>query len=211
VTALAAAARELLDWLAERKLRGCVIGGIAVQRWGEPRLTQDVDVTVIAAVGNEEKVIDALLARFAPRRADARAFALRYRVLLLRAANRVPLDVALGATPFEIEAVKRASSYELEPGCRIRTCSAEDLVIHKAVAGRPRDLADIEGIVARRGRRLDVRRIRRWLAEFSAVDGMPDFAVPLDAIIATSRHPRRSSPSERRHGGAGRRPKAPRR
>jgi hypothetical protein len=192
VTALAAAAREILDWLAARKLRGCVIGGVAVQRWGEPRLTQDVDVTVIAAVGDEKAVIDALLTGFAPRRADARAFALRYRVLLLRASNGVPLDVALGATPFEAEVVKRASSYELEPGCRIRTCSAEDLVIHKAVAGRPRDMADIEGIVARQGRRLDVRRIRRWLTEFSAVDGMPDLGKTMDAILATSRAKQRS-------------------
>jgi len=183
VTALGAAAREILAWLRAHRLRGCVIGGVAVQRWGEPRLTQDVDVTVIAAVGDEERVIDALLEGFEARRADARAFALRHRVLLLRAGNGVALDVALGATPFEMGAVRRASLFELEPGCRIRTCSAEDLVIHKAVAGRPRDVADIEGILVRQRGRLDVRRIRRWLAEFSAIDGMPDFARTLQAAL----------------------------
>ena len=186
MTALAAAAREILEWLARRRLRACVIGGVAVQRWGEPRLTQDVDVTVIAELGDEEHVIDALLERFEARRHDAREFAMRHRVLLLRASNGVALDVALGATPFEIEAVRRASPFEIEPGCRIRTCSAEDLVIHKAVAGRPRDVADIEGIMVRQGRKLDLRRVRRWLARFSAIDGMPDFTRTIDAAVATA-------------------------
>ncbi len=186
MTPLGAAAREILDWLGAHRLRGCVIGGVAVQRWGEPRLTQDVDVTVIAAVGDEERVIDALLEGFAPRRADARDFALRHRVLLLRAGNGVALDVALGATPFETQTVRRASLFELEPGCRIRTCSAEDLVVHKVVAGRPRDVADIEGIIARQRHRLDLRRIRRWLAEFSAIDGMPDFGRTIDAALAAA-------------------------
>ena len=72
-----------------------------MQRWGEPRLTQDVDLTLLTGFGNEEAFIDGLLAGFEGRRPDARSFALRYRVLLLRASNGVPLDVALGAMLFE--------------------------------------------------------------------------------------------------------------
>jgi hypothetical protein len=54
-----------------------VIGGLAVQRWGEPRLTRDVDVTVIVALGSEERMVDQALSQFAARREDARVFALR--------------------------------------------------------------------------------------------------------------------------------------
>ncbi len=43
-----------------------------------------------------------LLARFRPRRGDARELALQTRVLLLEAHNDTPLDVALGAVPFEV-------------------------------------------------------------------------------------------------------------
>jgi len=59
--------------------------------------------------------------------------------------------------------------YEIEPGKVVRLCSAEDLTIHKAVAGRPQDVRDIEGVVYRQGDRLDVEYIRSWLQEFAAV------------------------------------------
>jgi hypothetical protein len=61
VSALGDAAREILDWLEAHDLHACLIGGLAVQRWGEPRLTQDVDLTVLAEYGKEEDVVDALL------------------------------------------------------------------------------------------------------------------------------------------------------
>lgn len=41
------AAAELQSRLAEIGLPFCFIGGIAVQRWGEPRLTVDADATVL--------------------------------------------------------------------------------------------------------------------------------------------------------------------
>ena len=47
MTSLVAAAREVLDWMHHGEWRCCVIGGLAVQRWGEPRLTQDVEGIVV--------------------------------------------------------------------------------------------------------------------------------------------------------------------
>lgn len=44
-------------------------------RWGEPRLTRDVDLTVIAGFGTEETVVDALLDGLTARMDDARTFA----------------------------------------------------------------------------------------------------------------------------------------
>lgn len=191
MTPLFAAAREIFGVLGRRQLHGCLIGGLAVQRWGEPRLTRDVDLTVLADLGNEEEIVDFLLARFASRRDDARAFALRHRVVLLRAGNEVELDVALGATPFEVETVERASLYTFERGCRVLTCSAEDLVIHKAVARRPRDIADIQGIVDRQYGKLDLARIRRWLALFGEIDGLEDVAHPFEEALKASAAVRR--------------------
>ena len=31
------------------------MGGVALQRWGEPRLTQDVDLTLLTGFGDEEQ------------------------------------------------------------------------------------------------------------------------------------------------------------
>lgn len=48
-----AAAREIQDFCRSRGWRSFVIGGLAVQRRGEPRLTRDVDVTLLTGFGSE--------------------------------------------------------------------------------------------------------------------------------------------------------------
>jgi hypothetical protein len=47
MTRLIQVAVELQGFLDAKAWRNCIIGGIAVQRWGEPRLTVDVDVTLL--------------------------------------------------------------------------------------------------------------------------------------------------------------------
>ena len=48
---------------------------------------------------------------------DAAAFALKSRVLLLQAANGIPIDVSLGAFDFEARMMERASDWEASEGC----------------------------------------------------------------------------------------------
>jgi hypothetical protein len=148
-------ALEVQGFCRARAWRFCIIGGLAVQRWGEPRLTQDIDVTVISGFGSEEEFVDSLLSGFRGRIPDARAFALRHRVVLLESDAAVPIDVALGGIPFEERIVDRASGFDVGGSEPLLTCSAEDLVVLKAFAGRDKDWMDVEGIVTRQGRRLD--------------------------------------------------------
>jgi hypothetical protein len=63
--------------------------------------------------------------------------------------------------------MERAVEVELEPGKAVLFCSAEDLIIHKAIAGRPQDVRDVEGIVYRQGASLDAHYIRHWLRAFA--------------------------------------------
>src|SRR5437016_14231755 len=95
------AASELEQFCSARGWQFCFIGGIAVQRWGEPRFTADADLTLLTGFGGEEKFIDPLLSHFRPRRSDARAFALRNRVVLLESHKGTTLDLPLVAVPFE--------------------------------------------------------------------------------------------------------------
>jgi hypothetical protein len=150
-----AAALELQEFLTAHRWRFCIIGGVALQRWGEPRLTQDVDLTLLTGFGTEAPYVDALLGRFRPRGDDARAFALANRVLLLQSAAGIPLDIALGAMPFEERAVERATPYSVAPDVRLITCGAEDLIVFKVFAGRPQDWLDVEGIALRQGSQLN--------------------------------------------------------
>ena len=102
------AAAEVQEFILGRGWRFCFIGGLAVQHWGEARLTRDADVELFTGFGDEAGYVDPLLARFTSRLPDARDFARRHRVLLLRASNGIPLDITFGALPFEERAVDSA-------------------------------------------------------------------------------------------------------
>ncbi len=148
---LVEAAIDIQAFCGSKGWHSAIIGGLAVQRWGEPRQTRDVDVTVQTGFGREAVFIDGLLERYAPRRHDARQFALDRRVLLIETATGIPIDLSLAALPFEERVINRSSDFAFAPAFTIRTCSAEDLVVLKAFADRPQDWIDIEGIIVRQG------------------------------------------------------------
>ena len=83
------AAQEIQQFCRSRQWRFCFIGGIAVQHWGEARLTRDADLTVFTGIGEEPRYVDELLGGFASRIEDARGLALdRLEELLLHHAIR---------------------------------------------------------------------------------------------------------------------------
>jgi hypothetical protein len=170
MNALFTAAAEIQNNLQHAGEKFCFIGGIALQRWGEPRLTRDVDLTLLCPFGAESPAVERLLGVFAPRMPDAREFALQHRVLLLRARSGVPIDIAFGSIPFEEHAVERASEFDFGE-TRLLTCSAEDLVVFKAFAGRDRDWADIESIAMRQAGHLDWTLIYNELAPLAELRG----------------------------------------
>jgi hypothetical protein len=183
---LLGAALEVQTHLTTSNERFCFIGGIAVQRWGEPRLTRDVDATVLCPYGNEGAFADRMFITFPPRIADAREFALRNRVLLLETRGRVPVDIALGGIPFEERCVERASNFELARGTRLLTCSAEDLIVLKAFAARARDWLDIESVIARRGDKIDWRLVFEELAPLAAARDAPEIVARLRQMTGTT-------------------------
>ena len=176
------AAADLQDRGRASGWRFCVIGGLALQRWGEPRETIDVDVTLLTGFGNEAAFARELLTWYQPRVPNAFDFAIRHRVVLVQAASGVGLDIAFGAMPFEEAAVDRATDYEFAPGVTIRTASAEDLIVFKAFAARPKDWIDIEGIVIRQGDRLDWELIQRYLSPLVELKEEPEILTNLAGI-----------------------------
>ena len=184
---LFAAAVDVQAFMVSQAWRSAVIGGLAVQRWGEPRQTRDVDLALLTGLGNEAAFIDPLLAHYRARRTDAREFALSYRVVLIETATGIPLDISLAALPFEARVVDRATAFGFAPGCLITTCSAEDLVVLKAVADRPQDWLDIEGIIVRQGAALDRELV---MAELGPLLGLKEDDTPAATLRKQfARHP----------------------
>jgi len=177
------AALELQTALDEVGRPYCFIGGLAVQRWGEVRFTQDADATVLSDFQFDEEIIERLFARFKSRRPDGLAVARQHRVLLLETIDGVRLDVALGAMDFEARAIQRSSLWELPDGSDLRTCSAEDLVVHKAFASRDKDWMDIKGILLRQGRELNVSQIFEEIGPLVALKEDDSILPRLEALM----------------------------
>lgn len=179
MNALIRAAAELQVVCESHRWRFCFIGGLAVQRWGEPRETVDVDLTLLTGFADEARFVSVLMDAFESRIDDAAQFARINRVLLLRAPSGVGLDIALGGLPFEALAVARASLFVFPPDVPLLTCSAEDLIVLKAFADRPKDWLDIEGIIVRQAAQLDWPYVYAQLAPLAELKDAPELMAKL--------------------------------
>ena len=159
----------------------CFIGGVALQRWSEPRETVDVDLSLFAGFGHEQEFSDVLLKQFEARIPDAAEFAQHRRVLLLRSSKGVGIDVALAALPYEALVIQRSSYFEFPPGISLRTCSAEDLIVLKTFAGRGQDWVDVERIIVRQTGQLDWKYIREQLQPLAELKDTPEIIDQLEA------------------------------
>ena len=168
------AASRLQQLLGEAHYPSCFIGGVAVQRWGEVRVTKDADAAVLAGLGDEDKVIGFLKRHYDIRNPDALRLARIHRVILLTdRLDGVGLDLSLAASGFEQTAIKRGSDFRFGEGVTLRTCSAEDLIIYKAIADRTLDWHDIKGILIRQQGKLDFDQIDRELTPLVALKEEP--------------------------------------
>jgi hypothetical protein len=177
-------AQEIQHFCRSRNWRFCFIGGIAVQRWGEARLTRDADLTVYTGIGDELRYIEELLGAFKSRIESAREFALGHRVLLLRASNGIPLDVTLGALPFEDKAVASANAEEIVAGVRLQLAPPGALVVFKVFANRPQDWLDVEGIIVKSGHLINWEEVRTDLAALLELKDDTTALGRLDELLA---------------------------
>lgn len=173
MNALFETAKEVCEFMVARRWKFCVIDGLAVQRWGEPRTTLDANLTLLTGWGEEEGYVDAILDRFESRVPGGHEFALTRRVVLMRASNGKDVDISLAALPFEAGLIRRAVPVEFAPGLVLPWCTAEDLFVMKAFAARPRDWLDAESIVLRQTE-LDQGYVLRHLADLCELKEAPD-------------------------------------
>lgn len=181
------AAWEFEKFSRARGWRFCFIGGLAVQRWGKPRFTADADLTLLTGFGGEAEFVDAILETFPGRISAAREFALQSRVLLVHASNDIPIDISLGAIPFEERTISRCSPWRIDESTVLTTCGAEDLIVQKCFADRPQDWLDVEGIVGRQDRRLDRNLIVAELTPLAVLKEKPEILERLKRLLSEAR------------------------
>lgn len=191
-SSVTAALTDVMRWFGAEKIRGVIVGGVAASILGRPRMTRDVDALILADDTRWDRLVRSAAAfGITARIENVIDFAARTRVLLLRHdPSGVDVDVMLGALVFHNELLERSALVDLGV-LQVRVPSAEDLVIMKAVARRPRDIADIESILTADAA-LDLDRIRQKLREFSSLLEMPEIQEDFEDLL------RRLSKSRRR-------------
>lgn len=182
------ALRALKSSLDECRGAWVFIGGVAVIAHGIDRFTADIDATLSSRDSPEQLLRVFRRHDIGARIRGAAAFARKAHVLLLRhRPTGVDLDVSLAKLQFEDEAIafherKRFAS-ETIPVAR-----PEDLLVFKLIAGRPQDIDDAGKLYDLHAARIDSKRTRQILEEFS---GLLEDPRPLEMFDALRRRRRK--------------------
>lgn len=171
---LLAAARDLVQALAEMQIVPTFIGGVAVSLIAQPRHTDDLDALIVFDTAGADALLSTLAKHgFSPRFSEMDDLARRARMITMRHENSgTTVDIALGCMPFEAELQERSVRCDLA-GMSIQIPTPEDLVIMKSVAGRAKDFEDIRNI-ARTYPDIDRRRLREWIDQYGQLLEKPD-------------------------------------
>lgn len=178
---LEAALADLAAALNATAVPWMVIGGIAVIARGVRRLTTDIDATVRGDQIDVASLLKALAKkRIVPRIHDAARFASESLVLLLKhQPTGVELDVSMAWTNFEQEALATCSVAAFGKA-RAPMAQAEDLIVFKAIAGRPKDIQDMTTLLVLYPA-IDRARVRHRVSQLAA---LAEDAAPLNVLEA---------------------------
>jgi hypothetical protein len=159
-----------------------IIGGQAVLLYGEPRLTKDIDITLGAGLDRLTDVVAAAQAAGLRPLVDPEIFTRQTMVLpCADPQSGMRVDFILSFSPFEQMAIARARKVKMGD-VELSYASVEDLIIHKVIAGRARDIEDIKSILLK-NESADLAHILRWLEEFADATGNP-YQERLQQILA---------------------------
>ena len=172
------ALRQSVALLKKHGYRYAVIGGLANQLWGVLRLTKDVDIKILVPNTDYSTVRAAIRAVFPVR---ARPHVPANPLIVDALVGEIAVDFLLAIPGYEENIITRATRRKLG-GLSVWICSAEDLIIQKAVANRAKDWLDVEGILTEQHKKLDEDYIENWLAQFADALERPEMLDQYHAI-----------------------------
>ena len=141
--------RELLESLNSAGVKYLVLGGYAVIFYGYYRVTDDLDIWIAVDPENARKVTSVLrkFGGFSASKVKPSMFQQRGKVFIF-GREPVRVDILTGPSALDFE-----SSYERRnvvewDGVKVPLISFEDLRTNKRASGRPKDIADLNGLPA---------------------------------------------------------------
>jgi len=138
--------RDMLQALADEKVKFLLVGAYALAAHGYPRATMDIDIWVMPSPDNADAVLRALNRFGAPlenlTRKDLQADGTIFQIGI--APRRI--DIITTASGLQFEATYRNSIPVTIEGIEVRIPSIDDLILNKRAIGRTKDLADAEAL-----------------------------------------------------------------
>jgi hypothetical protein len=152
--------------LERRSLPYMIIGGQAVLLYGVPRLTKDIDVTLGVGIDKLPEIKEiAKNAKLKPLPKNMEAFVEKTFVLPTQEQKSgARVDFIFSFTPYEKQAIRRGTKVKVK-NFQVNFASKEDVIIHKVIAGRPRDIEDMKSMILK-NQSFDKKYVKSWLKEF---------------------------------------------
>lgn len=134
--------------------------------YGEPRLTKDIDITLgitVEEIAQVLKIIKSLKLRTITK--QPLVFARRTMILPVQdKITGIRIDFIFSFSTYERQAIKNANTMKIG-GVAVKIASLEDVIVHKIIAGRARDIDDVMALLFKNPK-FNKRYIVRWLKEF---------------------------------------------
>ncbi len=161
--------KNIAKALDRKKINYMIIGGQAVLLYGEPRLTRDIDITLginIDRYKEIEEIIKELNLKILPKN---HLIFLRETMVLptIDEESGIRLDFIFSFSEYEKQAIRRVKKIKIDD-TDVCYASVEDLIIHKIVSGRERDIEDVKSIILK-NENIDENYILKWLSEFEKI------------------------------------------
>ena len=143
-----------------------LIGGQAVLLYGEPRLTRDIDLTLGVGPERLSEILEWVTGNGWQVLVEAPAEFVGKTMVLpcLDPESGIRMDLIFSFSAYEQQALKRARRVPLG-SAQVCFASLEDLIVHKVLAGRPRDLEDVRSMLLK-NQTFDLEYVTHWLREF---------------------------------------------
>ena len=138
--------KEMLQFLADEKVKFLLVGAYALAVHGYPRATMDIDIWVMPSPENAEAVLRALDRFGAPLHGLTNADLQKDDTIFQIGVAPRRIDIMTGASGLKFtDAFAHSNVIDID-GLDVRVPSLDDLILNKKASGRTKDLADVEAL-----------------------------------------------------------------
>ena len=138
--------KEMLQYLADEKVKFLLVGAYALAAHGYPRATMDIDIWVMPSPDNAEAVLRALRRFGAPLHGLTASDLQKDDTIFQIGVAPRRIDIITGASGLKFrQAFTKSIEIDIE-GIRVHIPSVDDLIRNKRSSGRTKDIADAEAL-----------------------------------------------------------------